>query len=52
MSQAIRPLLASTMGVAALAAVTAIPTPVRGQLNFDHYHRWEDSTFPIPANLA
>ena len=51
MSHVIRPLLASTMGAAALAAVTAIPTPVQGQLNFDHYHRWEE-VHDIMSSLA
>ena len=52
MSHTIRPSATSTMGIAALAIVMVMPTPLRAQLNFDHYHRWEDSTSPIPANLA
>ncbi len=51
MSHAIRPLMASTMGVAVLAAVTTMPTPVRAQLNFDHYHRWEE-VHDIMSSLA
>ena len=51
MSHVIRPLLSSTMGIAALAAVTALPTPVRGQIDFDHYHRWEE-VHDIMASLA
>lgn len=51
MSHIIRPFLAATLGVTALAAVTTTPAPVLGQLNFDHYHRWEEA-HDIMSSLA
>ena len=50
MNFAIHPSMVATMG--ALAAVTVIlPTPLRGQISFDHYHRWEE-VHDIMSGLA